>query len=143
MKRIESVTQLEEYGIIPLTGESDAHMYRILCDVTKRGKAAIERTMDTALTLHENWNSGRADDPHIGSILLPYEFVAPIAIFCLLSDTTLTEVWLLKNGHVIGFGVEDVEVKERLKEFHEGHVRHIFYARPQDRNVHQMTGRIS
>ena len=39
MKRIENLRHLEEYGIIPLTGESDAHMYRILCDVTQQGNA--------------------------------------------------------------------------------------------------------
>lgn len=143
MKRIDGIKNLEPYGIDALTGESDAHMYRILCDVTKNGKAIIERTMDVGLQLHDNWNSGKPDDPHIGSLLLPLEFVPSIAVFCLLKDTDITEVWLMKSGSVLGFGVEDVELAARLKRQCEGEVRKIFYARPSDRNVHQFTGRVS
>jgi hypothetical protein len=46
MKRIESIKDLEAFGIVPLTGESDAHMYRILCDLTEQGKRVIERTLN-------------------------------------------------------------------------------------------------
>lgn len=141
MKRIDNVKDLEPFGIDPLTGESDAHMYRILCDVTQRGKRIVERTMDVEITFAENWNRGRKDDPHIGSFLLPYEFVPSIAVFCLLTDPDISEVWLMKGGSVMGFGVEDVDLKERLRKFHEGDLRHVFYPRPSDRNVHQMTGR--
>ena len=141
MKRIESMWQLEEYGIVPLTGESDAHMYRVLCDVTKRGKAIIERTLGIQITPAENWNSGSANDPHVGSFLLPQEFVSPLAVFCLLSSTMVTEVWLMKDGSVIGFGVEDVALKEQDQQRYRDRLHKIFYARPSDRNVHQMSGR--
>lgn len=139
MKMISRISQLEDYGVIPLTGESDKHCYRILCDCTKRGKAIIERTLGLQLTLAENWNSGRSGDPHIGSFLLPLEFVPCLAAFALLSDTTITEVWLLRNGTAVGFGVEDD--KDAIKTHFEGEVRKIFYALPSDRNLHQMTGR--
>ena len=141
MKCIENIRQLEPFGIDALTGESDAHMYRILCDVTKKGKAIIERTLAVELLLSENWNSGTADDPHVGSFLLPLEFVPSIAVFCLLADTSMSEVWLMKGGAVFGFGVEDIDLKERLRSHHEGDLRHVFYPRPSDRNVHQMSGR--
>jgi hypothetical protein len=141
MKRIESMRHLEEYGIIPLTGESDAHMYRILCDVTKRGKAIIERTLALGIAPSENWNSGSKDDPHVGSFLLPEEFLSPLAVFCLLSDTKIVEVWLMKDGSVIGFGVEDIAEKEQYTKRLRDRVRKIFYARSSDRNVHQMSGR--
>jgi hypothetical protein len=141
MKRIESMRDLEAYGIDALTGESDAHMYRILCDVTETGKKVIERTLAVELSLSENWNRGTKDDPHIGSLLLPTEFVPSIAVFCLLSDMGLTEVWLMKSGAVFGFGVEDVDLKEALRKQYEGNIRHVFYPRPSDRNVHQMSGR--
>ena len=66
MKRIERMTDLEHYGIIPLTGESDGHMYRILCDCTEQGKAIIERTLDVQLELADAWNYGDKDDPQSG-----------------------------------------------------------------------------
>ena len=141
MKRIEKMFDLEQFGIIPLTGESDAHMYRVLCDVTKRGKAIIERTLALGIQPAENWNSGKESDPHIGSFLLPQEFVSPLAVFCLLSDPNITEAWLMKDGSVIGFGVEDVEYKEQYQQLCRDRLRKIFYARPSDRNVHQMSGR--
>jgi hypothetical protein len=75
MKRIDGIRDLEPYGIDALTGESDAHMYRILCDVTERGKVVIERTMDVHLRLHDNCNTGSTEEPHIGSFLLPLEMV--------------------------------------------------------------------
>jgi hypothetical protein len=141
MKRIDNLRDLEAHGIEALTGESDAFSYRILCDVTARGKRIIERTLDTKLTLSENWNSGTKDNPSIGSLLLPLEFVPSIAVFALLSDTDICEVWLLKSGSVVGFGVEDVDMKEALRKHYEGQFRNVFYPRPQDRHVHQMTGR--
>lgn len=141
MKTINGIRDLEQYGVDALTGESDSHSYRILCDVTQRGKAIIERTMDTQLTLHDPWNSGSKDDPHIGSLLLPLEFVPSIAVFCLLADPKLTEAWLLKSGQVMGFGVEDTEQKEAIQKFHEGEIRKVFYARSQDRNLHIFTQR--
>ena len=141
MKRIEGIKDLEPFGIIPLTGESDAHMYRILCDVTLHGKAILERTMDVRVELHDEWNSGSRDDPHVGSFLLPFEFVPALAVFCLLMDPSLCEVWLMKSGAAFGFGVEDVDLKERLRKHQEGELRKVLYPRPSDRNVHGFTGR--
>lgn len=63
MQRIDRMQELEPFGIAPLTGESDARMYRILCDVTARGKGVIERTMGVEVKLSDNWNSGKLDDP--------------------------------------------------------------------------------
>lgn len=141
MKRIDNLQQLGAYGIEALTGESDAHMYRILCDVTKRGKAIIERVLDVQLTLHDNWNGGSKDDPSIGSFLMPLEFLPCVAAFALLSDTSVTEVWILKDGSVLGFGVPDVDAKELHQRHLEGQVRKILYARSQDRNLHLFTQR--
>lgn len=141
MKRIDNLRELEPFGIDALTGESDAHCYRILFDVTKRGQAIIERTMDVQLTLHDPWNSGHVDDPHIGSLLLPLEFIPSIAVFCLLTDTSIAEVWLLKRGMVLGFSVEDVDQKDALRKHYEGELRNVFYPRPSDRNIHQFTQR--
>ena len=142
MKSIRNIRELEPFGIIPLTGESDQHVYRILCDVTTHGKAILERTLDVNLTLADAWNSGSKDDPHVGSFLLPFEFVPCVAAFALLSDPNITEVWLHKDGSCSGFGVEDVDLKDRLKKHQEGQLRKIFYATSQDRHRHVFTGRI-
>lgn len=84
MKFIQNMKQLEPFGIIPLTGESDQHVYRILCDVTAKGKAFLERTLDVNLQLADAWNYGNKDDPH-----LPQEFVPCLAVFALLSEATV------------------------------------------------------
>ena len=141
MKRIERMTHLEPFGLIPLTGESDRHIYRILLDCTARGKSILERTLDIQVTLADPWNSGSKEEPHIGSFLLPHEFVPCVAVFALLSDPDITEVWLHKDGSASGFGVEDADLKERLRKHHEGHLRKIFYATSSDRHRHVFTGR--
>ena len=59
---------LSHYGIVPLTGEACGLMYRILFDVTARGKKILEKAFDVSeLRLRENWNRGTDDDPHVGS----------------------------------------------------------------------------
>jgi hypothetical protein len=141
MKRIDSLQQLRPYGVDVLTGESDSHSYRVLCDLSERGKRIIERVLDTQLTLHDPWNSGTKDEPSVGSILIPYEFVPCIAAFALLSDRDVTEVWLLKDGSVLGFGVPDIVAKEFHQKHCEGQVRKVMYSRTEDRNLHLFTGR--
>lgn len=141
MKRIENMKQLEPFGIIPLTGESDQHVYRILCDVTAHGKAILQRTLDTTVELADAWNYGDKENPHVGSFLLPHEFIPCLAAFALLSDPNITEVWLHKDGSCSGFGVEDIDMKDRLKKHHEGQLRKIFFATSQDRHRHVFTGR--
>ena len=141
MKRIDTIRDLEKHGIDALTGESDKHMHRILCDVTAHGKRIVERTLGIEVTFADNWNNGSKDDPHVGSLLVPLEFVSSFGIFALLSDTDISEVWLLKCGSVIGFGVEDIALKEGLRGHYEGQLRKIFYPMPEDRHVHMMSGR--
>lgn len=141
MKRIDNLHELRPYGVDVLTGESDLHCYRVLCDLSERGKRIIERVLDVQLTLHDPWNSGTKDEPSVGSLLIPYEFVPCIAAFALLSDCNVTEVFLLKDGSALGFGVEDVDTKEWHRKHYEGQIRKVFYARSEDRNLHVFTGR--
>lgn len=141
MKRIDGIKDLEKFGIEVLTGESDQHMHRILCDCTAKGKRIIERTLGIEVTLAPNWNSGRPEDPSIGSLLVPLEFVSSFGIFALLSDPQTAEVWLLKNDSVVGFSTDDVDLKEALRTHYEGQLRKVFFPRPCDRNVHLFTGR--
>ena len=50
-----------------------------------RGKKTLEKRLSVAqLGLHENWNHGNADDPHVGSIMLAPDLLPFIGVFALL-----------------------------------------------------------
>jgi hypothetical protein len=145
MKKIESWSDLEPYGIIPLTGESCGLGYRILCDVTERGRRVLAKTFGiTTFTLAENWNRGHNDDPHVGSIMLAPEMLVPIAMFALL-DVGCLEVWVIEPRRVVGIASSDSS--EAVEAFRQD-VRRISARRlaphgtAGDRNIHVMSGRI-
>jgi len=119
MKTINSWDDLSHYGIVPLTGEACGLMYRILFDVTARGKKVLEKAFDVSeLRLRESWNRGTDDDPHVGSIMLAREVLPFVAIFALLEDGC-PEVLLTKEGGLIGTERRDsAEDVERFKQFH-------------------------
>ena len=145
MKSIHSWDDLSAHGIVPLTGEACGLMYRILCDVTARGKKTLEKALAVAeLKLQDNWNRGTDADPHVGSVMLAREVLPFIGVFALLEDGCL-EVWLTKGNGLVGIertdGAEDVE---RFKRFHaDDLVRRFAYAGTAgDRNQHMMSGRV-
>jgi hypothetical protein len=145
MKSIRCWDDLSKHGIVPLTGEACGLSYRILCDVTATGKKTLEKALSVAqLTLHENWNHGTADDPHVGSVMLPPDLLSFIGVFALLEDGC-REVWLTKGQTVIGMEVEDSpDQVEAFQRFHaKDLVRRFGYAGTAgDRNQHMMTGRV-
>jgi len=145
MKSIHSWDDLSRYGIVPLTGEACGLMYRILCDVTSRGKKTLEKALDIAeLKLHESWNRGTDDDLHVGSIMLAREVLPFVAIFALLEDGC-SEVWLTKGNGLIGIERTDPpEDVERFKRFHADDLarRFAYLGTAGDRNQHMMSGRV-
>ena len=145
MKSIGSWDDLSRYGIVPLTGEACGLMYRILCDVTARGKKTLEKALGVAdMGLAENWNRGSDTDPHIGSVMLAREVLPFIGIFALL-EAGCREVWLTKAGGLIGIDPSDSdEDVDRFKRFHaDDLVRRFAYAGTAgDRNQHMMSGRV-
>jgi len=145
MKTIHSWDDLSRHGIVPLTGEACGLMYRILCDVTARGKKTLEKALAVAeLGLHENWNRGTDTDPHVGSVMLAREVLPFIGVFALLEDGCF-EVWLTKGNEVVGIErSDDAEDVERFKRFHRDDlVRRFAYAGTAgDRNQHMMSGRV-
>ena len=107
MKTISCFNDLMAFGIEPLTGESCGLSYRILCDVTEAGRRVLAQALGIPnLALPGNWNRGSDADPHIGSVMLAYEMLTPIAVFALL-ETGCTEVWLVRDGGVIGIEPDD------------------------------------
>jgi len=138
MKTISSWEHLRPFGIDALTGEACSLMYRILCDITAEGKRVIEKCLSCELKVPENWNSGA-----IGSIMLTPEMLVPIAVFALL-ENGCRECWMI-DGAVIGMEATDGEEETKwvLHHYHDQHPRRFAYHGPnQDRNQHQMTGRV-
>ena len=106
MKSISSWDHLRPYGIVALTGEACSLMYRILCDLTAKGKQTVERCFGVQIQ-SENWNSGSADDPHVASIMLSEETIMPLAVFALL-DAGCREVWIADHAAI---GIEPDDAK--------------------------------
>src|SRR5437868_5108275 len=102
MRSITCFNDLRPYGIDALTGEACGLGFRILCDVSEKGRQILAKAFGIpSLTLPASWNPGSKDDPHTGSIMLAQEMLVPIAIFALL-EGGCTEVWLVRDGGVIG-----------------------------------------
>lgn len=146
MKSIHCWDDIRPFGVVPLTGEACGLSYRILCDVTARGKKILERALDVAqLGLRESWNRGDPDAPHVGSIMLAPDVLTFLGVFALLEDGCL-EVWLTKGSGVVG--IERCDPSEQVESFKRFHandlIRRFAYAGTAgDRNRHVMSGRIN
>lgn len=141
MKMLDNWRSLEEFGFDVLTGESCGYMLRLLTDVTARGKRILEKCLDCELKLHDNWNSGRKGDPHIGSIMLSPHMFPPIAAFSLL-DAGYREAWILKSGTVIGIAQdEDPDHIKTWRSIYENQMDRILRNVSVPRNEHMMSGR--
>ncbi len=102
MKTIDSWDEMPRYGVVPLTTEPGGLQYRIVCDVTARGKDLIEKTLGIAgLQLEMNWDYGTNDEPHIGSIMLGPEILSMIGVYALFDDGC-HEVWMTKTYGLVG-----------------------------------------
>lgn len=84
MKIVSVLGQLEEFGIVVLTGEACSLTYRVLCDLTDQGKRVIEKCLSVEIR-SEPWNSGSKNHPHVASIMLTSDMVVPLAVFALLA----------------------------------------------------------
>jgi hypothetical protein len=146
MKTINCWDDLTQHGIVPLTGEACGLMYRILCDVTASGKRLLEKAFAVAdLGLNESWNRGSEDDAHVGSIMMPHDFLPFVGIFALLEDRC-PEVWLTKGNGLVG--IEESDAAEEIQRFKQFHARDLvrrfaYSGTAGDRNRHMMSGRVS
>ena len=144
MRTIACWDDLRPYGIVALTGESCGLSYRILCDVTARGKALLEKVFGvTVFDLPDNWNRGEETDPHIGSIMLVPEMLTPIAVFALL-ESGCTEAWTVEHHGVIG--IEPRNSPDQIEAFKQCYAKNLdrrfgYFGTAGDRNVHVFTGR--
>jgi hypothetical protein len=145
MKSIHCWNDLTKYGIDALTGEACGLSYRLLCDVTAQGKRILEKAFGLPpLDLHENWNGGSAEEPHIGSLMLAPELLTVLGVFALL-ENGCHEVFLTKDNSVIGIESSDSPTEVgSFKTFYVKDLKRRFaYAGTAgDRNRHLMSGRV-
>ena len=145
MKSINCFNDLVAYGIDPLTGEACGLSYRILCDVTENGHKVLAKAFGIPkLTLSEAWNRGMTTDPHVGSVMLAFEMLVPLAVFALL-ESGCTEVWIVREGSVIGIEPSDTPEMIEANRLLVGDrlARALAYrGSAGDRNVHMMSGRV-
>lgn len=145
MKTIRRWDDLRDYGIIVLTGEACGLSYRLLCDVTTRGKRTLEKALSVQeLRLGGNWNCGSPGEPHVGSLMLAPECLTFVAAFALL-ESGCREAWATNSSGVVG--IEPQDEPERLEAFRTVYagelLRRFAYAGTAgDRNRHLMTGRV-
>jgi hypothetical protein len=140
MKTVASWDALREFGIDALTGEACSLGFRLLCDLTAAGRATAERCFGATIR-SESWNGGSAEDPHVASIMLTREMLLPLAVFALL-DFGCTEVWLADSSAIGIEPADPVDLGGRLKETHNLRRRFAYSGRFEDRNQHQMSGRV-
>lgn len=89
----------------------------------------------------ENWNHGSEADPHVASAMLTHEMLMPLAVFALL-ESGCREVWIT-DGTAIGIEPSDTtDQVERLKQVYKLQRRFAYHGPFQDRNQHQMSGRV-
>jgi hypothetical protein len=145
VKTLTCWKDLEPFGVIALTGESCGMAYRVLFDVTERGRKALARCLGVPnLRLAYPWNSGATGELHVGSVLLSQEMFTPVAVFALL-ESGCDEVWLRQDGYLIGFEGQDAPDRRRAwLERHRGQLSRRFGldGTAGDRNRHEMSGRV-
>lgn len=145
MKRVTCWNDLAPFGFSCLTGEACGLGYRILFDVTDKGRKAVGKCLGIPdLRLGEAWNSGDPADPSVGSIMLSREMLVPMGIFALL-EGGCTEVWQFQNGFLLGVEPSDPpeQVAAAAKIGEPERVRTYGYrGTAGDRNVHMMSGRV-
>jgi hypothetical protein len=68
---VSRLWDLQQFGIVPLTGESDRLSFRVLCDVTEEGRSIVSEAFGLRPECFpESWNSSSSSGDHVGSVLL-------------------------------------------------------------------------
>lgn len=138
MKTVASWGEMSAFGIIPLTGEACGLVYRILFDVTEKGRKIVGTCLGIPdINLPEPWNRGTNEDPHVGCIMLAPEMRVPLAIFSLL-ESGCKEVYLMDDV-VVGFEESDPpDAPETMRRVYnvEYTRRFGYWGTAGDRNVH-------
>jgi hypothetical protein len=145
MKKINCWDDLAPFGIEILTAEACGLSYRYLCDVTEKGRKVLSVAFGIPnFSLAEAWNRGTDAAPHVGSIMLSQCMLTPAGVFALL-ESGCTEVWLHKNGVLLGVEPGDRPADIAVwKDFSKDEVvrKFSYGGTAGSRNQHVMSGRI-
>ena len=99
MKTISRLSDLEDYGFYPLTGEACNLSMRMLVDLTEQGCKLFCECYGLPRVdnqFNENWNSGS-----VASVMLPHDAWKSLGVFALLSGAHHT-VLCLEDGTLVG-----------------------------------------
>lgn len=156
METLDSWNHLERYGVVPLTREACGLSYRLLCDLTEPGARIVEKALSTQISRGNNWNHGAESNPHVASLMVTLEMFPLIAVFAALENGFReVELFKAKNNSipiVVAFTDEDLS-REDIQAIRSPdyltwlgweHLRTFTYGGTAgDRNVHEMSGRVS
>ena len=119
MLTIRSWNDLEQFGIVPLTGEACPLSMRILCDLTPRGERIVSAVLGSAdlkvtLSLRPAYNGAvcrltggeSPEERATKAIMLPYDMLRTLAVFVLI-DAGCEEVYLAEGKPTIGMKPDD------------------------------------
>lgn len=141
-----SASDLNQFGVNYLTGESCRYGMRVLCDLSKEGVELICDFMglpaDTKFA--ENWNTMVGTDaPAVASVMLARETLKPLAKFAMIRAGAL---WVVhqNDSTLHGYTAEDMSrwgiTEERLREVYPS-VKYVGPLSAGSRNTHAMSGR--
>jgi len=147
-KTIDSWHDLEQYGIISLTGEACGTGQRLLCDLTPAGVELIESFLTTTIKIGNNWNRREGQ---VASIMMPRCLLNDLLIYALLREGYEAVISVTGNGRYRSHGIHGMSMaawekrRECWNEAYQGKVR--LYcgsgtARGGLLNRHEMSGRV-
>ena len=156
MLTLKNWSDLEQFGIDVLTGESCAYSLRLLCDVSECGLQIIREMLGAAnIRPNESWNGGTTTlwngvvQTKTYSLMLPRDMFETLATFALL-HAGFAEVIRCYKDHEFSFACaweEDEEQPRMVREANEKYILEQGYSfhRVQNpgfsRNRHEFSGR--
>ena len=149
---IKNWRDMSKYGFNVLTGEACGLGYRALIDLSKEALEIVTRTVGAVeLKTPSDYNGGDA----VGSLLMPYAFLEPLAVFALFMRENVQHVVIMwgqdtYSGQTI-VGMSAKELEDSRGTLDENGWSYRVLTHPEKRegitdgmsNVHQMTGRTS
>jgi len=150
MERIQNFQDLEQYGILPLTGEACGLSMRLLCDLTPAGVQIMNEFLGVQIATGTNWNSR---DGQVASIMIPRGLLHELAAFVLIRgghDIALIVNYRCagyRSSFVGGMSTEDWDaMRDSADKRWPGSYR-VYYRSTAPgtglRNQHMMSGRVS
>lgn len=125
-KTLDNWRDLEQYGVISLTGEACGTGQRLLCDLTPAGVELIESFLTTTIKIGNNWNSREGQ---VASIMMPRCLLNDLLIYALLREGYEAVLLVTSNGRYRSHGIHGMsmaaweECRDRWNEAYQGKVR--------------------